>query len=91
MPTTWQAKICVVATVAGLTGAGLKYLEPRTPEQLRQDRVQEQVEQLSDADEANKDRLRRDGEDAAEAHRRDRLRPAEHRPPDRPSVRVRLR
>ncbi len=90
MSMTWQARLCAGATVVGLVAGGLKYLEPRTLEQVREDQRQEQVEQLADSHEKTREQNRKDGDAAAEADRRDRLRPGEHRPPG-PHMRIRLR
>ncbi len=90
MSMSWQEKVCAGATVVGLVAGGLKYLEPRTLEQVREDQRQEQTEQLADAHEKTKEKAKQDGEAIDEADRRDRLRPGEHRPPA-PHVRIRLR
>ena len=87
MAMNWQAKVCAGATAVGLLVGGLQYLEPKTPEQTRQ----QQIEQLSDSHEKTKERMRQDGEDIAEADRLDRLRPGEHHPPEKPRLRLRLR
>lgn len=86
------AKAAAVAAVTALVAGGLSVLQPKTLEQQRQERLQQQWEQLADADEQSKERLRRRGEDLQRADARDRLRPAERRPRpvDPPRVRLRL-
>ena len=87
MAMSWQAKVCTSATVIGVLAGGVHYLEPKTPEQARQ----EQTEQLSDAHEKTKEQMRQAGDDVADADRLDRLRPGERRLPEPPHFRIRLR
>lgn len=77
----------ITATVVGLTVGAVTALQPKTAAEVHR----QQVEQLSDAQEEVHRRAREDAQDLGEADRRDRLRPGEHRPPEPPNVRVRLR
>lgn len=87
---TPKEKVFVAVAAVALVFGGLHYLEPKTPRELRDARLREQIEQLSDADETTRDRQRRDGDDLRDADSRDRLRPGERRPPELPHVRIRL-
>lgn len=98
---TWRERVCASAAVAGLMLGGAQAISrlapqspsaPSSPQELREERLRDQEGQLADSEEANKDRLRREGEDLQNANERDRLRGAEHRPPpDPPRVKVRIR
>ena len=84
--------VVIGATVVGLAVGANQLLSPRTPEEVRRDQQQQQVADLSDADENNKQRMRDEGSAHADAENGQRLRSGEHRPPEhyRPKIRIRL-
>ena len=52
----WKTNVAAVLTVATLGIAGLSALEPKTPAQIDKDRIQEQLDQASDAHEQENER-----------------------------------
>ncbi|GGD24602.1 hypothetical protein [Nocardioides daphniae] len=80
------------ATVVGLAVGVNQLLAPSTPEESRQNQQQQQVENLSDADENNKQRMRDEGNDHVDAENDQKVRSGERRPPEpyRPKIRIRL-
>ncbi len=88
---TLRTTAAVAAGVIALTVGALDALAPKTPEELDRHVQQQQVEQASDAQERERERFRDDADAAADADRRDRLRPGEHRPPEKPPIRIRIR
>jgi hypothetical protein len=88
---SFASKAVGFATVVGLATGVMAYTEPKTFEELDRHRMQEQTEQLSDAQQKNVERIREEGDRAAEADRFERLRPVEPRPaPRRLPVRFRV-
>lgn len=71
-----------------LTVGTLQALQPKTVAELEQQRRDGLLEQLSDADEGSRQRMREQGQDLLEADSADRNRPGEHRRPE-PHVRIR--
>jgi len=88
---SWKSNALIVITVAGLAIGGLSALEPRTQAEIEQDRQQDQLGQLSDAQEIENDRRRKAGEDLLDANELDKLIPGEHRPPEGDLPRFRIR
>lgn len=69
-------------------------LEPRTVEEINKQNTRQQVDNLSDADEQSKDRIRSSGEDGLKSENQRKLIPREERPPvkpTRPRIRIRIR
>lgn len=86
----WQLYVLVVATSTGIATAGLDALGPpdsptRTTTTVGGDN---EFGDLSDADEATKDRMREDGTDTGEARRREQLGPHEDRPGHVPRLKI---
>lgn len=80
------------ATVIGLAIGANQMLSPSTPQEQRQNHQQQLVEDLSDADETSKQRMRESGTDHSDAENDQKLRPGERRPPEPyvPRIRIRL-
>lgn len=80
------------ATVIGLAVGANQILAPDTPEEVRRNHQQQMVDDLGDADDNSKQRMRDDGNDHLDAENDQKLRPGEHRPPEptRPKLRIRL-
>lgn len=83
----------VGATVIALAVGANQLLQPTTVDEIRQQHDQQQVDNLSDADQSSKDRIRENGDDQANAETDRRNRSALREPPDphRPHIRLRLR
>lgn len=86
----WQLYVLVAATAASAATAGLDVLGPhdsptRTTTTVGGDN---EFGDLSDTDEAAKDRMREDGIDAGEARRREQLGPHEDRPAHVPRLKI---
>lgn len=88
---TLKTRAAAAAGVVALTVGALDALAPKTPEDFDRHVRQQQVEQASDAQERERERLRDEADAAADADHRDRLRPGEHRPPEKPPIRIRIR
>jgi len=88
----FKETLLIGATVIGLAVGANQMLAPGTPDEVRQNRQQQLVEDLSDADENSKERMRESGKDHLDAENDQKLRPGEHRPPEprRPKIRIRL-
>lgn len=86
-----RTKLAIGFGVLALTVGGLQALEPKSSQQVEEERRQQLVEQAADAEERANEQRRRDGEDAAESDRLDKLRPGEHRPPEPEIPRIRIR
>lgn len=85
----WKEKVAAVAAVGAMVVGGSTYLghmAPQTTEQRRQD----QVGQLVDSQEKANERLRQEGDAAADADRLNRGVPGERRLPEPPHFRLRL-
>lgn len=82
----------VGAAVIVLAVGANQMLAPDSPEDVRQNQQQQQVENLSDADENSKGRMRDEGNDHGNAENDEDLKPGEHKPPEpyRPKIRIRL-
>lgn len=80
------------ATVIGLAIGANQLLSPSTPEEVRQNLHQQMTEDLADADENSKGRMRDSGNDHLHAENDQKLRHGEHRPPEphRPKIRIRF-
>ncbi|ADG76383.1 hypothetical protein Cfla_3511 [Cellulomonas flavigena DSM 20109] len=80
----------VALTVAGLATGAMWYVQPHTPQEVTEQRRQQQESDLSDSHEQVTDERRRQGMEDGEAKRRDQLRSSELRPrPDLPRLRFR--
>lgn len=86
-----SSKAAVIGAAAGFAFATLSLVEPhlpdqpvRTPEQVREQRMQQDLEDLGDADGNQKARMRDEGNDLVDHLEEERLRPGEHRPPEGP-------
>lgn len=76
----------VIGLSAGALALGvLQALEPKTLEQTQKDRQQQQLEDLADADEQSKDRIRDKGNDALNAELDSKNIPGQH-PPKPPKL-----
>jgi hypothetical protein len=87
-------KAAIVAAAASVAFAGMSMVEPhlpnqpaKTPGQIQQEQRDRSNEDLSDADEKQKDRYRDEGGDLLNANERDKLRPGEYRAPEPPRFR----
>lgn len=79
----------IVAGVMTLGISAMTALEPKTP----QEQHQQQVEDLSDADEKAKENMQDRGAADADANQADKNRPGEHRPPEKvrgPRIKLRI-
>ena len=89
----WKERVIAAAAITGLIvggSAAVGRLAPQTPEEQRQQQLDDLTGQAADAKEKTDERNRLDGEGAAEADARDRLRPGENRPPEE-HLKLRLR
>lgn len=75
-----KQKFLVVSVTAGLLTAGAWYLQPHTTAEVDHHRIEQQVENGSDAQEKAHEDLERQGVEDGEANRRDDLVPVEGRP-----------
>jgi hypothetical protein len=83
----------VVLGVAALGIGAMTALEPKTPQEQEQSRIEQQVQDLSDSQEKVEERRRAEGESLGEALQQERNIPGEHRPPEEPRLphfRIRL-
>lgn len=79
---SWKTNVAVVVGTAGVIFGALSAIGPdQSTEERRRDSIQQQVTDLSDADQTAKDRMRERGSDGLHNERRDKLVPGEHRPP----------
>lgn len=80
------------ATVIGLAIGANQLLSPSTPEEIRQNHQQQMTEDLADADENSRERMRDSGNDHLNAENDQKLSHQEHRPPEphRPKIRIRF-
>ena len=80
----WKSRAAVGLGAMGLAAGVLTAISPDQP-QTEQDRSRSNIERdlgnLSDSEEANRDRFRDEGKDLGDANNEERLRPGEHRPP----------
>ncbi|PCK21652.1 MULTISPECIES: hypothetical protein [Rhodococcus] len=85
----WQLYVLAAATATAAT-TGLDALSPHDPPTRTTTTadVDNEFGDLSDADEATKDRMRQDGADAGEARRREQLGPHEDRPAHAPRLKI---
>ncbi|OUS97272.1 hypothetical protein [Rhodococcus sp. NCIMB 12038] len=84
----WKTNAAVVVGTAGLVFGALGALGPDQPteDERNRTRVEQQIGDLSDADEASKDRMRESGIDGLDMENRETLRPGERLP----RLRIRL-
>lgn len=81
-------KAAIAAAAASVAFAGMSLVTPHlpnqpteTPAQIQQEQRDQTYSDLSDAEENQNGRYRDEGNDGVNADSRERLRPAEHRPP----------
>lgn len=89
-----KTTLVIGATVIGLAVGGAQALAPRTAAEIDQQRREQQVSDLSDANDASKERMRQDGMSAGEAERRSQLEPVKARPAEpeaHPKIKVKWR
>lgn len=86
-----SAKLVVALGTAGLLSGALWMFQPPSPDPHERSRQQQQqqVNDLSDADQQQRDRYRDAGNDHVNAENARRVTPGEYRPPE-PHVRLRL-
>lgn len=84
----WKTRAAVVLGTAGLVFGALGALGPErsTPDDHDRARLEQNVNDLSDADETNKDRMRDNGLSGLDMENQEKLRPGEHLP----HIRIRL-
>lgn len=89
---TLKESLLVGGAVIGLAFGAHQALAPATPEEFSKNRKEQMLEDLADADEASKQRMRESGNDHLDAENDRKLRPGETRPPERrvPKIRIRL-
>lgn len=80
--TPWQKGLLIAGTTASLVGGSLWMLDPARPgtEKAGQQQIERQMDQLQDADEMSKDRMRDEGMDGIDAENRRQSIPNESRP-----------
>lgn len=81
----------VVLGVAALGIGALTALQPKTPQELEQSRLEQQVQDLGDAQEKVQDDRRAEGDALDQAQQRERSVPGEHRPPEVKGPKIRIR
>lgn len=79
----WKRNAAVAAAVVGLAAGSLNALSPAEPTRPidTNQRIQQQVNDLGDADERNKSRMQDDADDLRNAENARRNGAGEHRPP----------
>lgn len=79
----WKRNAAVAAAVVGLAAGALNVVSPTDPARPNDSNhhIQQQVNDLSDADEQNKSRIDEDADDLRNAENARRNGAAEHRPP----------
>ena len=84
----FKEKVVTVAAVTALMTGAVTYLDPtpKTSEQQRKQQTEQQVSDLSDAQERELENRRRTGMDVGEANRLEKLKPVKVRP----KIRVRV-
>lgn len=90
---SWKTTAVIGASVIVMAVGVTQALEPRTLKEIEKQRVQQQLDNLSDADEQNKERIRRQGQDGLNSENQRKLIPGEERPPTkapRPRFRIRI-
>jgi hypothetical protein len=87
---TTKQNIAIGLTVLGLAIGANQALAPRTPEELERQHREQQVQDLSDAQEREDERRRQELGEHVDAENRQKLIPGEPRPPELPRVRLRL-
>lgn len=83
----------IVLGVAALGIGALSAFEPKSPQELEKARVEQQVQDLSDAQDREFERRRAEGEALGDALAQERSIPGEHRPPEdprQPRIRIRI-
>lgn len=91
---SWKNTALIGASTIVLVVGVNQALQPRTPAEFDKQRNQQQVEELSDADEQSKERIRRSGEEGLKSENQRKLVPTVPSPPvkpPRPRIRLRLR
>ena len=76
--------------VVGLAVGANEALSPSTPQDSRQQHQQQQVGDLADSQDRDRDRWRDQSRDHIDTENRQKLTPAEHRPPEGPRIRLRI-
>ena len=74
-----KANIGIAVTSAALGLGVLSAVQPSTPREAVDNQREQQVQQLSDSEETNQERLRQQGLSGIDADRTDRARPVEPR------------
>ena len=90
---TWKTKAAIGIGTMGLAMGALSALAPEDPDHrdpIRGNMIERNIDDLSDADEKSKDRMRDEGTDGIGDENSERLRPVEPTPGGRPKVRIRL-
>jgi hypothetical protein len=82
----------IVLGVAALGIGGMTALQPKTPAELEQSRLDQQIQDLGDSQEMVEERRRAEGESLGNALQEERNLPGEHRLPEEPRLpRFRIR
>jgi|GEM_PF-6319903 hypothetical protein len=91
MALTFKERLAIGVTSATLVTGLVAHFQPPsgTPDEQRRQQLQQDLDQLDEAQSKERERMQRDGEDHAESERRRKLVPGEHRPPELPRLRLR--
>lgn len=81
----------VVLGVAALGIGAMTTLQPKSPQELEQSRLDQQVQDLSDAQEKVQEGRLAEGESLGDALLQERNVPGEHRPPELKGPKIRIR